>query len=308
MCSLLKLLRVIVRSALSSSLIFACALCMAGPYTDLKQKLDQTKSNTEVIRLVRSVDDIAGQEQIARNLVDGANPAIAAKSLRAQVDLRAMAETSSLVTDRVAQDARQIKDSPFYRDPGIEGKRNWLAEGLDRLKNIHLHLDSPRTASQSSGFFGPWLKNLVWGLLIVGVCTLLYFAFRHVNWQSTLTRKAKALLEDDEPDRTLDEWLQLADHHAAAGRYREAVRALYLACLLKFDENDIARFDRGETNWEHLVRIEESPSMPSSLDFRTPTQRFDRIWYGYQTQGMPDVNQFREWYQDITESLKAVPA
>jgi len=308
MCSLQTLRGGTVRLALSCSLIFACAICMAGPYTDLKQKLDRTHSDAEVLEIVAASPAIAHQKDIATSLTPGLNEASAAASLRAKVDLASMAESPDPAANSAEQEVRQIKDSPFYRDPGIEGKRNWLAEALDRLKNIHFDMDSPKTQGPSVGFLGPAFTVFIWGFLGMGVCTLVYFAVKHINWQSTLTRKTKALLEDDEPDRTLDEWLQLADHHAADGRYREAVRALYLACLLKFDENDVARFDRGETNWEHLLRIEESPRLPHELDFRTPTQRFDRIWYGYQTEGMPDVNQFREWYQQISESLKGVPA
>ncbi len=92
------------------------------------------------------------------------------------------------------------------------------------------------------------------------------------------------------------------------GRYREAVRALYLACLLRFDEALVARFDRAQTNWEHLHRIEGSVRKPQGLDFRTPTSLFDRVWYGYQGKGRDEVNQFRQWYMGITESLQRSPA
>ena len=113
------------------------------------------------------------------------------------------------------------------------------------------------------------------------------------------------MLEDDEPERSLDEWLAEADTLQAQGRYREAVRALYLASLLRFDEARVARFQRGQTNWEHLTRIEASPTMPKDLDFRATTRLFDRIWYGRIVRGKEDVDQFRAWYLNITNTLRA---
>ncbi|HWA84414.1 MAG TPA: DUF4129 domain-containing protein, partial [Fimbriimonadaceae bacterium] len=113
---------------------------------------------------------------------------------------------------------------------------------------------------------------------------------------------------DDEPERTLDEWLELSSSYERDGKYREAVRALYLACLLKFDERNVARFLRSQTNWEHLARIETSPKKPAGLDFRTPTQAFDRIWYGYKVRGPIDVAEFRAWYGDVTRALQGAAA
>ena len=307
-----KFPRINHKLALGFSLVLASALSLAGPYGDLKQKLDHAKSNSDVIRIVRGSGQIANQTDVKASLSDydseDVDDAKAAKNLRTMVDLGAMGEGRATADKLDQQAARAIKDSPLYKDPGIDQKRNWLADALERLKNIRPKQERTESNGMGLGLLGPIFTFFVWGLLAAAIATLLYFAIRHFSWQKSLTRKVKALLEEDEPLRTLDEWLQLADEHAAAGRYREAVRALYLACLLKFDENDVARFERGETNWEHLARIEQSPKLPVGLNFRTPTQRFDRIWYGYQTQGLPDVELFRTWYQDITNELRSKPA
>jgi hypothetical protein len=111
------------------------------------------------------------------------------------------------------------------------------------------------------------------------------------------------ILEDDEPERTADQWLLQAEKLEAEGKYREAVRCLYLACLVRYDDGRVARFRRHETNWEHLYRIEGS-SLNPGLDFRTPTQRFDKVWYGYQVNGPSDVQEFREVYQRLCDQLQ----
>ena len=303
---------IVFRLTLGCSLLSAWALAGAGPYGDLQQKLRHAHSDADVLRIVKDSPQIASQSDFKdaiRLLKDGdSDTKTVGQSLRTMVDLGAMAEKGEGGVKTDQSDAKAIKSSPLYQDPGIDQKRNWLADALRRLKKLKFKQKEPDRAASGFGFFGPWLSYVMWGFLAAAVGVLLYVAAMHVKWQNSLSRKAKALLEEDEPDLTLDEWLQLADKHASEGRFREAVRALYLACLLKFDENDVARFQRGETNWEHLARIEVSPNLPAGLDFRTPTQRFDRIWYGYRTDGIADVTLFRDWYQEITASLKVVKA
>jgi hypothetical protein len=302
----------VLKSVLAFSLSVAWGFASAGSYTDLQQKFKHTTSDAEVISIIKASGTTRGQDEFKQGLKDiqegDATQEEVAKRFRGMVDLGALAENKGSAVVASQTDAAQVKASPLYQDPGIDQKRNWLADALRRLKKIKFKEPKEQQGGSGAGFFGSWLVFLMWGVLAAAVGLLLYVAATHIKWQKSLTRKAKALLEEDEPDRTVDEWLQLADDHAAAGRFREAVRALYLACLLRFDENDVARFERGQTNWEHLARIEISPKLPPGVEFRTPTQRFDRIWYGYQTEGQPDVDLFRSWYQNITSVLTAAKA
>jgi hypothetical protein len=221
------------------------------------------------------------------------------------VAMRAAAERVEPQTTAKAQ-VKDIKANPLYRDPGVQEQSNWLDGALRRLADLvpkqtnSPDINLPQTSIPS------WIVPGMWVLLGLAVATFGYFALRHFTWKRALKRKATAVLEDDEPERSLDEWLMLADEHSEAGRYREAVRAMYLSCLLKFDEAGVARFIRGETNWEHLSRITLSPKRPSTIDFRPPTQSFDRIWYGHHIKGVEDVQQFKVWYLQITEALRGV--
>jgi hypothetical protein len=152
--------------------------------------------------------------------------------------------------------------------------------------------------------FPTFLMYFVWFLLGAAVLAFIIYALRFVSFGKLKKRKAKAMLDEDEPERTLDEWLAMAESFEREGRYREAVRALYLACLLKFDERNVARFVRSQTNWEHLARIEDSPRRPVSLDFRSATQAFDRIWYGHKVRGSEDVVDFKAWYESVSAALR----
>lgn len=296
------------RAVCSCSLALLAAVAWAGHFSDLAASLRATRSAHETITKVVDDRQAAADPDIADALADASEAKSAAEQrdlaerLKAMVGLRAMVEGGE-PPQQDASRAKAIKASPLYRDPGVKEHANWLGQALARLRNINLGLTPPNVNPPMLGGVGPWVIALLWTLLGAGVLALAYFAARHINWKKGLGRKAKAVLEEDEPERTVDEWLEAADRLAAEGRYREAVRALYLACLLRFDEYRIARFDRHETNWEHLRRIQKSSQRPADLDFTAPTKAFDRIWYGRETEGLPDVEKFRRWY---TETLAVI--
>lgn len=235
--------------------------------------------------------------------IPGADHTDEAKELAACLEMRqAFLETAS--SGSAAEQAKSIKSSIGYRDASLDQESNWLGRALARLKNLIPKFNSPTPDALPGALaLGDWVTFACWLLLGAGVVALAYFGARHFAWKQGLARRAKAMLEEDEPERTLDEWLEQADALARDGKHREAVRALYLACLLRFDEHRVARFVRAETNWEHLARIQNSPNLPPELDFRPATLAFDRVWYGFRVRGQQDVDEFRAWYQAITEML-----
>jgi hypothetical protein len=198
-----------------------------------------------------------------------------------------------------------IKSNPLYNDPGEKASSNWLADSLERLKNFHLpEFKQKNTEFKGPQIFGPWMIYLLWGILGAALIVFLVFAARMIELKGRRKKKTAGLLDEDEPELTLDEWLAAADRLEAEGKYREAVRGLYLACLLKLDEARILKFDRGETNWEHLERFESKASSPEGLDLRGPTKAFDRIWYGFQVNGREDVDRFRGWYRQVADAVQ----
>jgi len=291
--------------ASSFSLVLLAAIAWADSFRALDRQLATAKSASDFKEIVRRHADLVNADDRLAEAALELGESVTISDFRRMVMVRAAAEAPADAS--AAADAKRIKSSPLYRDPGVQEQSNWLDGAIKRLLDLlpkrspNANIRLPQTAIPT------WIVPIMWFLLGAIVLVFGYFVFRHFSWKRALTRKAKAMLEEDEPERTLDEWLSLADEHAASGRYREAVRAMYLSCLLKFDEAGIARFIRGETNWEHLARISASPKKPASIDFRQPTQTFDRIWYGFHVKGQEDVDLFRSWYQQITEALRTVP-
>ncbi len=298
------------RAGLTCSLLFVAALCFAGPYADLRERLSAAASPAAKYQILSDFDPKTAELQ---SLMADASSTHAETIKRAEdfVSLAAVAETNQSA-DSATGTAKKIKASPLYADAGEKQSANWLGGAIKRLQNLFQRNQDDRPSKgnsmPSTAGLPQILTFLVWMVLGAGVLAVIFFLARHVSFSKLKKRSAKAMLEDDEPERTLDEWLQLADSYEREGRLREAVRALYLACLLRFDEHNIARFVRGQTNWEHLQRIEGSAKLPAGFDFRSPTQAFDQIWYGHKLRGPEDVREFRAWYLAVTSAMRGIAA
>jgi hypothetical protein len=203
--------------------------------------------------------------------------------------------------ESAAADLARAKSKTNYAEGGAE-QGNFIADALERLANLR----GPRIPDRNPVDLS-WLRYLMLGIIIVCAAILLFLGLRAISFQRSQRRRVQALMEDDEPEASVDEWLARADELAREGKHREAVRCLYFACLLRIDEAGIARFIRSQTNWEHLRRIQASPRRPAGLEFLPPTQAFDRVWYGFRVHGMTDVDYFRGVYQDLLDQVRAVP-
>ncbi len=302
----------IFKLASSCSLfLLVVAAAWAFDYQGLDARLSATNDPAEAARILKAAaPEIDPDLRQSIDDLDAMPPAYLVDNLKWEIAQRAMRQ--GVDEPGTAGDAaRRIKSNPLFGDRGDKESSNWLGQAFQRLSNLFKGRDRvsqpPRKLSLPSGSGGLGLLTpIVWFLLGAGILAFAYYALRHVSFKKGLKRRGRAVLEDDEPERTLDEWLGQADDLAAQGRYREAVRALYLACLLKFDEKRVARFVRGETNWEHLARIRTSALLPPGLDFRPSTQAFDLIWYGHQVNAMVDVDRFRGWYGETKTALEGL--
>lgn len=299
-------------SSFSLALLVWTGAVAATTFEELASRYAEAETSRDRQKVARQVLSVEGLDQPLQALAEEVANGKTAREPELGEALATRAEL--LPADRTAEfanaseRAKAIKRNPLFADAGAEDQANWIQRAFERLRNLRIRrpeapeIDAPPVPNVTH--LDRWLIGIMWvllGLLVVG---LLAFAFRHFSWKRTLRRKAMALLDEDEPERTVDEWLVQADRLAAQGRHREAVRCLYLACLLRFDEQGIARFDRGETNWEHLRRIQASPKRPADLDFVEPTRHFDLVWYGGRVRGAEDVDRMRSVYEAVTRLEK----
>ncbi|MDX2064142.1 MAG: hypothetical protein SFX74_00210 [Fimbriimonadaceae bacterium] len=227
----------------------------------------------------------------------------AGKDATFSTDLRANLKLAEQITaDRAAPRATSGTRS-MYVERGKRESSNWLQKAFDTLRKIEAKEPNlPKMEGGPNPLITQIANVAMWTVLGGLLAYFGYVAIREIRIRKSGGRRAKSVLAEEEEALTLDEWLAMADELATAGKFREAVRCLYLACLMNYDAADVARFVRSETNWEHLARIEMSPRYTRDVDFRAATKAFDLIWYGFRVDGMTDVDRFRTWYSSVRDA------
>jgi hypothetical protein len=131
--------------------------------------------------------------------------------------------------------------------------------------------------------------NMRWIVIVVAVIialTIGILAFeaarrsRRVAKNVTVSVAPVASARDEDPlSRGANEWEIYAGRLAAAGRYREAIRAWFHAVLVTLYGAAILHFRKGRTNWEYVAAL--APSLAWRRDFIELTRRFESEWYGH---------------------------
>lgn len=118
-------------------------------------------------------------------------------------------------------------------------------------------------------FIGPLALFLVLAYFLRG-------SLRSVIAESELS----AATGDGDAILTADGALDRAQQLSGAGDYRQAVRYLYLSCLLLLQERGHLPHDRSRTNREYLYSLTGHPELAGLLS--DVIEVFDRVWYGFQ--------------------------
>jgi len=300
-----------IRAIVPFGLIFSLAsLAWCRDLSKLDQELRTASPAQAKQALERHFDDLIDDEDLSPFLerdLSANDLAVLRRQLRLRVEMDQLSQKAK----GASKLAQKLEREGSFGQPEKAKRDNWLSRAGQRVGQLLEDLlkgqckrQQVSEASSGPGLKLDWLSQAAYLLLIVLVAVGLFFAVRTFGWKWQRRGRVGAILEEDEPDRTADEWLQNAAGLEVQGKYREAVRSLYLACLVKMDDHGVARFVRSETNWEHYHRIHHSARRPADLDFLEPTRRFDTIWYGHQVRGAEDVQFFREVYQRVCMMLE----
>ena len=182
--------------------------------------------------------------------------------------------------------ARETLDEVLARDefqpePEDDESRSLWMRFLDRvneaLDSFFGWVDRILGGQGGEGSPGSIVLALIGILVIVGIVA---FAVRSVRESMSpgVTRLADG--RDAEAHYTSAQARAEAERLFAAGEYRAALRLLYLATLIRWEEAGRLRFDRSLTNREVVARVNIQGDA-SLLEQLTPlVDRFDRVWYG----------------------------
>jgi hypothetical protein len=98
-----------------------------------------------------------------------------------------------------------------------------------------------------------------------------------------------------------DEWSGLARQKIAAGEYRQALRALFLAILSLLDSHRLIAVERWKSNsdYEKELRRKATPRSDLLALFAESRLGFERCWYGADSVTPEDLESYHGIYERI---------
>lgn len=143
---------------------------------------------------------------------------------------------------------------------------------------------------------------MVAGLLIV-ILLLILFHIYHASASAFGRRGRKPLSSDGAlpPVHDSEDLLALARRAEARGDYREAVRLIYQAALLRLDRLGVFRYEPTKTNWAYATEV--ASSGPMGVLFGHLTRVADRALYSPAPVTAEHYSQADRFYGELQEAL-----
>jgi len=248
-------------------------------------------------RLAVTVDEL-------RRLDSGTGPAADPKILQrvaAEQEVPELVEGGDLtvtprstpLVDRVAHSLERIWD--------------WIIDKLSRFLDWLTDF-LPDSMTERPGATGG-MRWIVGALVVVIVLLILFLA---LEVRRRTRRASKSAIEISEPlgsrrdedplSRGAAEWEHYAAQLAAAGRFREAIRAWYHAVLVTCYSAGVLHFRRSRTNWEYISAL--APSLEWRPEFIDLTRGFEREWYGADQSTVDALDDCRRRARVIIENVR----
>jgi len=108
--------------------------------------------------------------------------------------------------------------------------------------------------------------------------------------------------DDDPLSRGSSEWERYAAELAAAGRFREAVRAWYHAVLVTLFRHGALHYRKGRTNWEYVADL--APGYDWRSRYIELTRHFEREWYGRDASTSESLHEAEDMARGLLGSLR----
>lgn len=207
-------------------------------------------------------------------------------------------------TDRLGE----ILSSGEFTDPQneksiIEKIGEMIKDFINKIREAFSGDDGSRNSASSgrildSSMGGTVLKIFSICLIIVFIILLFYFISRNFHLSKRIMEKEDAQLlsilkDSDAVERDALEF-------CSKGDFRQGLRFLYIAELLRLNEMNLIRIDKSKTNKQYLKEVTDKGYMHYRL-IQEFTRDFNWYWYGNKN---VDKLKFDYWYQKYTSVLK----
>ena len=155
------------------------------------------------------------------------------------------------------------------------------------------------------GRAAPWIgKLLEWLLFFSAGVGLLLVLLRHAARQRLRLSLQGPRARAATWDREATDWEQLAETHAAAGQWRDAVHGLYWAAIVLLESRRAWRHNPARTPREYVRLLRDGSAQQETL--RGLTRSLERVWYGQRPAGQEEFTQARRLYESLRAGAEAV--
>jgi hypothetical protein len=178
----------------------------------------------------------------------------------------------------------QAADEPTWWDRQKARLWQWLAQFFDGIGHL--------------GSAVPWLGRLLeWLLFTCAAVGLLFFLLRNVARQRLLVAMSAGAIQSTAWHRESTDWTRLAEEHASAGEWRDAVHSLYWAAIVLLESRRAWRHNPARTPREYVRLLRAGSAQHKAL--RGLTQIFERVWYGLREADAEEYARARGLYEQL---------
>ena len=230
-----------------------------------------------------------------------------AKAKQVMADPRAVAAKilAQPEFEDVVKHAKDAKDDAKAPDPDAPSWWTrfwkWVGRMLEKLFKQRDDKDPVDVNGNGLSIGAGMAQIITYGLVALAACVVLILVYRLMTQQRPGEAEPDAGGAGGAGDGANEElnalakpawvWSDEADRLAAAGRFREAIRSLYLALLASMHRRGAIDYHPALSNWDYCDHFRgEQTELPP---FRELTLRFDFGWYGRLGADADGYGQFR---------------
>jgi hypothetical protein len=199
---------------------------------------------------------------------------------------------------RARSAANEVLRTPeFAGDSGP----TWLDRKIAWLESLIARLFSGVSALGSAA---PWLGTVLeWLLFVSAAVGLVVFLLRTLARQRMRLALGEAAPAATAWDREATGWAQLAEAHAAAAEWREAVHCLYWAAIVLLESRRAWRHNPTRTPREYVRLLKAGSARQQGL--RGLTQILERVWYGQRAATVEDYRSAQSCFAQLESAVES---
>lgn len=209
--------------------------------------------------------------------------------------LRSLEDGLSSSPSAYPDNARSVLDEVLARR---EFHRSWWQKVVDGfyawLRGLIEAILAALPEAELSGL-GAAIRLIGWALFAVCAGLALLMIVKLVaSFVPARVARAGADMPAPALVRTYLDWLSEADGSLKAADYRQALRALHMAALLKLDHSGVLSYDASATDGSFVRVLERKGSREIAFALATLNDIFARAWYGDAPTGPSDYGLAQE--------------